>query len=113
MCCRGGTHCQGFSWDAFEEVTDPALLFLLRVGEQQQLFSNGHVVVHLAGHNDFFLSVKVVFVELDVAAATFEGRRRLENLPQGSCAGLAAGGEVVECDDELVAFVADVVRAFA
>lgn len=32
--------------DAFEEVTDPTLLLLLRVSQQQQLFGCGHVVVH-------------------------------------------------------------------
>lgn len=35
-----------FPRDAFEEVTDPALLVLLRVGQQQQLLGGGHVVVH-------------------------------------------------------------------
>lgn len=45
---------------------------------------------------------------LGVAAAALEGRRGLENVPQGPSAGLAAGGEVVESEDELVALVADV-----
>lgn len=45
---------------------------------------------------------------LGVAAATLEGRRGLENVPQRPSAGLTAGGEVVESEDELVALVADV-----
>lgn len=45
---------------------------------------------------------------LCVAAAALEGRRRLENVPQRPSASFAAGGEVVESDDELVALVADV-----
>lgn len=61
-----------------------------------------------AGHNDFLLSVQVVFVALGVAAAALEGRRGFENVPQGPSAGLAAGGEVVESEDELVALVTDV-----
>lgn len=32
--------------DAFVEVTDPALLLLLRVGQQKQLFGTGHVIIH-------------------------------------------------------------------
>lgn len=35
-----------FPRDAFEEVADPALLLLLRVGQQKQLFGSGYVVVH-------------------------------------------------------------------
>lgn len=97
-----------FPRDAFEEVADPALLLLLRVGQQKQLFGSGHVIVHFAGHNNFLLFVQVVFVDLGVTAAALEGRRRLENVPQGPSAGLAAGGEVVESEDELVALVADV-----
>lgn len=45
---------------------------------------------------------------LSVAAAALKGRRGLENVPQGPSAGLAAGGEVVESEDELVTLVADV-----
>lgn len=45
---------------------------------------------------------------LGVAAAALEGRRRLEDVPERTSAGLAAGGEVVEREDELVALVADV-----
>lgn len=45
---------------------------------------------------------------LDVAAAALECWRGLENVPQGPSAGLTAGGEVVESEDELVALVADV-----
>jgi len=44
-------------------------------------------------------------VALDVAAATFQGRRWLEDVPQGLGAGLAVGREVIQCGDELVAFV--------
>lgn len=50
---------------------------------------------------------------LDVAAAALKSRRGLEDVPQGPSARLAAGGEVVEGDDELVAFVADVGGAVA
>lgn len=120
--------------DAFDEVADPALLLLLRVGQQEQLFGRGHVVVHwrgdskrleplpgvfrevlgrvsvltLAGHDDFLLPVQVVLVALGVAAAALEGGRGLEDVPQGAGADLAAGREVVEGGDELVALVADV-----
>lgn len=45
---------------------------------------------------------------LGVAAPALQGRRRLEDVPQRPGAGLAAGGEVVERRDELVALVADV-----
>lgn len=45
---------------------------------------------------------------LGVAAAALKGWRGLENVPQGPRAGLTAGGEVVESEDELVALVADV-----
>lgn len=51
------------------------------------------------------LLVQVVFVALDVAAATLQGWRRLEDVPQRLGAGLAVGGKVVQCGDELVAFV--------
>lgn len=55
----------------------------------------------------------MVFVALGVAAAALEGRRRLEDVPQRPSAGLTAGREVVEGEDELVAFVADVGGAVA
>lgn len=139
-----------FPGDAFEQVADPAPLLLLRVGQQQQIFGSGHVVVHcprrgfkqianitltvitpnsshsgvvdgpkfytnsrlgvltLAWHNDFLLSVQVIFVALGVAAAALEGRRGPEHVPQGPSAGLTAGGEVVQSQDELVTLVADV-----
>lgn len=45
---------------------------------------------------------------LSVAAATLKGGWGLENVPQGPSARLAAGGEVVQSQDELVALVADV-----
>lgn len=45
---------------------------------------------------------------LGVTAAALKGWRGLENVPQGPSAGLAAGGEVVESEDELMALVADV-----
>lgn len=35
-----------FPGDALEQVADPALLLLLSVGQQKQLFGGGHVVVH-------------------------------------------------------------------
>lgn len=38
-----------FPRDAFEEVTDPALLLLFGVGQQEQLFGGGHVIVHCWG----------------------------------------------------------------
>lgn len=50
---------------------------------------------------------------LGVAAAALEGRRGLEDVPQGAGADLAAGREVVEGEDELVALVADVGGSFA
>lgn len=43
---RGRAQRRVFPRDAFEEVTDPTLLLLLRVGQQQQLLGSGHVVVH-------------------------------------------------------------------
>lgn len=44
---RGGrSHGRVLPRDAFEDVADPALLLLRRVGEQQQVFGSGHVVVH-------------------------------------------------------------------
>lgn len=49
---------------------------------------------------------------LGVAAAALEGRRGLEDMPQGAGADLAAGREVVEGGDELVALVANVRRSF-
>lgn len=49
LCCRARTHRWVFPRDAFEEVTDPALLLLLRVGQQKQLFCSGHVIVHCWG----------------------------------------------------------------
>lgn len=61
-----------------------------------------------AGYNNLLLSVQVVFVALGVAAAALEGRRGLENVPQGSSTSLTAGGEVVESEDELVSLMADV-----
>lgn len=50
---------------------------------------------------------------LGVAAAALKGRRGLEDVPQGAGADLAAGREVVEGEDELVALVADVRGSFA
>lgn len=50
---------------------------------------------------------------LCVAATALKGRRGLEDVPEGPSAGLAAGGEVIERDDELVALVADVGGAIA
>lgn len=50
---------------------------------------------------------------LGVAAMALEGRRGLENIPQGSSAGITAGGEVVERKDELVALVVDVSRTIS
>lgn len=67
----------------------------------------------LAGNNHFLLLVQVVLVALGVAAPALEGRRGLEDLPQGARADLAAGREVVEGEDELVALVADVRGSFA
>lgn len=50
---------------------------------------------------------------LDMAAAALEGRRRLKDVPQRPGARLAARGEVIEREDELVALVADVGGALA
>lgn len=49
---------------------------------------------------------------LGVAAAALEGRRGLEDVPQGAGADLAAGREVVEGEDELVALVANIRGSF-
>lgn len=49
---------------------------------------------------------------LGVAAAALEGRRGLEDVPQGAGADLTAGREVVEGEDELVALVANVGGSF-
>lgn len=45
MCCRDGTHGLLLLGDAFEEVTNPALLLCLGVGQQEQLFGRGNVIV--------------------------------------------------------------------
>lgn len=45
---------------------------------------------------------------LGVAAAALQSRWRFEHVPQRPRAGLTAGREVVEGEDELVALVADV-----
>lgn len=50
---------------------------------------------------------------LGVAAAALEGRRGLEDVPQGAGADLAAGREVVEGEDELVALVANIRGSFS
>lgn len=62
-----------------------------------------------ARSNDVLLFVKVVFVALHMAAPTLQGRRRLEDVPQRLGTRLAAGGEVVEGGDELVALVGQTV----
>lgn len=49
---------------------------------------------------------------LGVAAAALEGRRGLEDMPQGASADLTAGREVVEGEDELVALVANIRGSF-
>lgn len=46
VCYSWRTQCRMFPRDALEEVSDPALLLLLRVGQQKQLFGSGHVIVH-------------------------------------------------------------------
>lgn len=99
--------------DAFEEVTDPTLLLLLRVSQQQQLFGRGHVVVHLARHNHFLFSVQMVLMALDMAASALERGRRFEDVPQRTGTGLAARREVVQSGDELVALVVDVRQTLA
>lgn len=48
-----------------------------------------------ARSNNVLLFVEVVLVALDVAAATLQGRRRLEDVPQRLGAGLAVGREVI------------------
>lgn len=42
-----------------------------------------------------------------MTAAALDGRRGLEDVPQGLVASLTVGGEVIESDNKLVAFVAD------
>lgn len=69
-------------------------------------------ILTLAGNNNFLLLVQMVLVALGVAAAALEGRRGLEDVPQGAGADLAAGREVVEGEDELVALVANVRVSF-
>lgn len=61
-----------------------------------------------AGSDDLLLLVHVVLVALDVAAPALQSRRRLKHVPQRLGARFTVGGEVVECGDELMAFVADV-----
>ena len=61
-----------------------------------------------AGCDDLLFLVHVVLVALDVAASALQGGRWLEHVPQRLGAGLAVGGEMVECGNELVALVADV-----
>lgn len=58
-----------------------------------------------AGGDDVLLLVQVVLVALDVAAATLQRWRRLEDVPQRFGTGLAVGRKVVERGDELVTFV--------
>lgn len=65
-----------------------------------------------AGSDDLLLLVHMILMALDVAAPTLQSRRRLEHVPEGLGAGFTVGGEVIECGDELVAFVADVARLF-
>lgn len=67
----------------------------------------------LAGNDNFLLLVQVVLVALGVASAALEGRWGLKDVPEGAGAHLAAGREVVEGEDELVALVANVRRPFA
>lgn len=45
-------------------------------------------ILTFAGHNNFLLSVQVVFVALGVAAVALEGRRGPKDVPQGSSADL-------------------------
>lgn len=66
----------------------------------------------LARNNNFLLLVQMVLVALGVAAAALQGRRGLEDVPQGAGTDLAAGREVVEGGDELVTLVADVHGSF-
>lgn len=81
---------------------------------QVKIFTNSwQSILTLARCDNFLLSVKVVFVALGVAAAALEGRRGLEDVPQWPSADLAARGEVIESEDELVAFVADIGGAIA
>lgn len=50
----------------------------------------------------------MVFVALCVAAAALKGRRGLEDMPQRPSASLAARGEVIESEDELMALMVNV-----
>lgn len=54
----------------------------------------------------------MVFVTLNAAAAALKGWWWLENVPQGASADLAAGWEVVQSENKLVALVADVWGSF-
>lgn len=65
--------------------------------------------ITFARGDDVLLLVQVVLVALDVAAATLQRRRRLEDVPQWLGTGLAVGGKVVERGDELVPFVGETV----
>lgn len=50
---------------------------------------------------------------LDMAAPALQGRRWLEDMPQRLGASLAVGREVIQCGDELMAFVWETVGLVA
>lgn len=66
-----------------------------------------------ARSNNILLFVEVVLVALDMAAATLQGWRRPEDVPQRLGAGLTVGREMIQRGDELVAFVWETVGLVA
>lgn len=94
-------------------MANPFLLLILGQGQQEHVPGRGHIVVYFARSNNVLLFVEVVLVALDVAAATLQGWRRLEDVPQRLGAGLAVGREVIQRGDELVAFVWETVGLVA
>lgn len=57
--------------------------------------SQGCCHLTFARGDNVLLFVKVVLVALDVAAATLQGRRRFEDMPQRLGTGLTVGREVI------------------
>ena len=49
--------------------------------------------------------IYVVSVALNMASSTLQGRGWLKNMPERFGTGLTVGGKVVECRNELMAFV--------
>lgn len=69
----------------------------------------GDSLFTLARRYDLLLSVQVVFMAFNMAAAAFQSSRRLEHVPQRLHAGLAVGREVVESRNKFMSFVANII----